>query len=93
MLNVGKNSHGFGEILATVKTNVNGLPQYEDKFEMLFGHRKMKNVEKDGVLYMQNIETGEVIEGDWVDLVNDLNEEYEGKSLESYLFGDKRRCI
>lgn len=42
---------------------------------------------------MRNIETGENIEGDWIDLVNDLNEETEGKSLESYLFGDKRRCI
>lgn len=60
---------------------------------MLFGHRKMKNVEKDGVLYMQDIETGELIEGDWIDLVKDLNEEAEGKSLESYLFGEKRRCI
>lgn len=93
MLNVGKNSHGFGEILATVKTDVNGLTQYEDKFEMLFGHRRMKNVEKDGDLYMQNIETGELIDGDWIDLVNDLNKEAEGKSLESYLFGEKRRCI
>ena len=93
MLNVGKNSHGFGEILATVKNNESGSPLYKDKFTMLFGHRKMKNVEKDGVLYMQNIETGELIEGDWIDLVNDLNEEAEGKSLESYLFGEKRRCI
>lgn len=48
---------------------------------------------KDGVLYMQDIETGELIEGDWIDLVKDLNEETEGKSLESYLFGEKRRCI
>lgn len=45
------------------------------------------------VTYMQDIETGELIEGDWIDLVNDLNEEFEGKSLESYLFGEKRRCI
>lgn len=93
MLNVGKNSHGFGEIFATVKTNESGLPKYEDKFEMLFGHRKMKNVKKDGVLYMQDIETEELIEGDWIDLVKDLNEEAEGKSLLSYLFGEKRRCI
>lgn len=93
MLNVGKNSHGFGEIFATVKTNESGSPLYKDKFEMLFGHRKMKNVEKDGVLCMKDIETGEVIEGDWIDLVKDLNEEAEGKSLESYLFGEKRRCI
>ena len=93
MLNVGKNSHGFGEILATVKTNESGSPLYKDKFTMLFGHRKMKDVKKDGVLYMQDIETGELIEGDWIDLVNDLNEEIEGKSLESYLFGEKRRCI
>lgn len=93
MLNVGKNSHGFGEILATVKTDESGSPLYKDKFTMLFGHRKMKNVEKDGVLCMQDIEIGELIEGDWVDLVNDLNEEAEGKSLESYLFGKKRRCI
>lgn len=93
MLNVGKNSHGFGEILATVKNNESGSPLYKDKFTMLFGHRKMKNVEKDGVLYMQDIETGELIEGDWIDLVKDLNEEAEGKSLESYLFGEKRRCI
>lgn len=60
---------------------------------MLFGHRKMENVKKDGVLYMRDIETGELIEGDWIDLVKDLNEEAEGKSLESYLFGEKRRCI
>ena len=93
MLNVGKNSHGFGEILATVKTNESGSPLYKDKFTMLFGHRKMKNVEKDGVLYMQDIETGEFIERDWIDLVKDLNEEDKGKSLESYLFGEKRRCI
>jgi hypothetical protein len=53
----------------------------------------MKDVKKDGVLYMQDIETGELIEGDWIDLVKDLNEEAEGKSLESYLFGEKRRCI
>lgn len=93
MLNVGKNSHGYGEILATVKTNESGSPLYKDKFTMLFGHRKMKNVEKDGVLCMQDIETGELIEGDWIDLVKDLNEEAEGKSLESYLFGEKRRGI
>lgn len=93
MLNVGKNSHGFGEIFATVKTNENDSSLYKDKFTMLFGHRKMKNVKKDGVPYMQDIETGELIEGDWIDLVNDLNEEAEGKSLERYLFGDKRRCI
>jgi hypothetical protein len=93
MLNVGKNSHGFGEIFATVKTNESGSPLYKDKFTMLFGHRKMKNVEKDGVLCMQDIETGELIEGDWIDLVKDLNEGAEGKSLESYLFGEKRRCI
>lgn len=53
----------------------------------------MKNVKKGDVTYMQDIETGELIEGDWIDLVNDLNEEFEGKSLESYLFGEKRRCI
>lgn len=53
MLNVGKNSHGFGEILATVKNNESGSPLYKDIFTMLFGHRKMKNVEKDGVLYMK----------------------------------------
>lgn len=76
-----------------MKTDVNGLPQYEDKFEMLFGHRKLKNVEKNGDLYMQNIETGEFIYGDWLDLVNGLNEMYEGKSLESYLFGKKSRGI
>lgn len=93
MLNVGKNSHGFGEIFATVKNNESGSPLYKDKFEMLFGHRRMKNVKKDDVLYMQDIETGELIEGDWIDLVKDLNEEAEGKSLESYLFGEKRRGI
>ena len=93
MLNVRNNSNGFGEIFAMVKTNEYGSPLYKDKFMMLFGHRKMKNVKKDGVLYMQDIETGELIEGDWIDLVDDLNEEYEGKSLESYLFGEKRRCI
>lgn len=93
MLNVGKNSHGFGEIFATVKTNESGSPLYKDKFTMLFGHRKMENVKKDGVLYMQDIETGELIEGDWIDLVKDLNKEAEGKSLESYLFGEKRRGI
>lgn len=93
MLNVRNNSNGFGEIFAMVKTNEYGSPLYKDKFTMLFGHRKMKNVKKDGVLYMQNIETGELIEGDWIDLVDDLNEEYEGKSLESYLFGEKRKCI
>lgn len=42
---------------------------------------------------MWDIETGVLIEGDWIDLVNDLNDEAEGKSLESYLFGEKRRCI
>ena len=93
MLNVRKNKDNFGEIFATVKNNEFGSPLYKDKFMMLFGHRKMKNVKKDGVLYMQDIETGELIEGDWIDLVNDLNEEAKGKSLESYLFGEKRRCI
>lgn len=93
MLNVRKNEDNFGEIFAMVKTNESGSPLYKDKFTMLFGHRKMKNVEKDGVLYIQDIETGELIEGDWIDLVKDLNEETEGKSLESYLFGEKRRCI
>lgn len=93
MLNVGKNSHGFGEILATVKTNESGSPLYKDKFTMLFGHRKMKNVKRDGVTYMQDIETGELVEGDWIDLVNDLNDEFDGKGLESYLFGEKGRCI
>jgi hypothetical protein len=94
MINVRKNrDDSFGELYVSVKTDVNGLPQYEDKFEMLFGHRRMKNVEKAGDLYMQNIETGELIYGDWLDLVNDLNELYEGKSLESYLFGEKRRGI
>lgn len=85
--------NNFGEIFATVKIDEYGSPLYEDKFIMLFGHRKIKNVKKDGVLYMQNIETGELVEGDWIDLVNDLNEEAEGRSLESYLFGEKRRCI
>lgn len=61
--------------------------------QCFFGHRKMKNVKKDGVLYMQDIETGELIEGDWTDLVNDLNDESENQSLENYLFGEKRRCI
>lgn len=93
MLKVRGNINDFGEIFATVKIDEYGSPLYEDKFTMLFGHRKMKNVKKDGVLYMQNIETGELIEGDWIDLVNDLNEETEGKSLESYLFGEKRRFI
>lgn len=93
MLNVRKNSNDFGEIFATVKTDEYDLPLYKDKFTMLFGHRKMKNVKRDGVTYMQDIETGELVEGDWIDLVNDLNEEFEGKSLESYLFGEKRRCI
>ena len=93
MLSVRENKNNFGEIFATVRVGEYGSPLYEDKFTMLFGHRKMKNVKKDGVLYMQDIETGENIEGDWIDLVNDLNEEAEGKSLESYLFGDKRRCI
>ena len=85
--------NNFGEIFATVKIDEYGSPLYKDKFTMLFGHRKIKNVKKDGVTYMQDIETGELIEGDWIDLVNDLNEEHEGKSLESYLFGEKRRCI
>lgn len=85
--------NNFGEIFATVKIDEYGSPLYKDKFTMLFGHRKMKNVKRGGVTYMQDIETGEVIEGDWIDLVNDLNEEFEGKSLESYLFGEKRRCI
>lgn len=76
-----------------VKTSESDSPLYKDKFTMLFGHRKMKNVKKDDVLYMQDIETGELIEGDWIDLVDDLNEETEGKGLESYLFGEKRRCI
>ena len=76
-----------------VKIDEYGSPLYKDKFIMLFGHRRMKNVKRDGVTYMQDIETGELIEGDWIDLVNDLNEEFEGKSLESYLFGEKRRCI
>lgn len=93
MLNVRKNRDNFGEIFATVKNDEFGSPLYKDKFTMLFGHRKMKDVKKDGVFYMQDIETGELIEGDWIDLVNDLNEEFEGKSLESYLFGEKRRCI
>lgn len=93
MLNVRKNEDNFGEIFAMVKTNESGSPLYKDKFTMLFGHRKMKNVKKGDVTYMQDIETGELIEGDWIDLVNDLNEEFEGKSLESYLFGEKRRCI
>lgn len=85
--------NNFGEIFATVKIDEYGFPLYEDKFIMLFGHRRMKNVKKSGVLYMQNIETGEVIDGDWADLANDLNEEAEGKGLKSYLFGEKRRCI
>lgn len=93
MLSVRENLNNFGEIFATVKNDEYGSPLYEDKFTMLFGHRKMKNVKKDGVLYMQDIETGALIEGDWIDLVNDLNDEAEGKSLESYLFGEKRRCI
>ena len=93
MLKVRGNINNFGEIFATVKIDEYGSPLYEDKFTMLFGHRKMKNVKKDSVTYMQDIETGELIEGDWIDLVNDLNEETEGKSLESYLFGEKRRCI
>lgn len=93
MLKVRGNMNNFGEIFATVKIDEYGSPLYKDKFTMLFGHRKMKKVEKDGVLCMQDIETGELIEGDWIDLVEDLNEEAEGKSLESYLFGEKRRCI
>ena len=93
MLKVRGNMNNFGEIFAMVKTNESGSPLYKDKFTMLFGHRKMKNVKKGDVTYMQDIETGELIEGDWIDLVNDLNEEFEGKSLESYLFGEKRRCI
>lgn len=93
MLNVRKNGNDFGEIFAMVKNSDYGSPLYEDKLTMLFGHRRMKKVKKNDVFYMQNIETGELIEGDWVDLVNDLNEEAEGKSLESYLFGEKRRCI
>ena len=93
MINVRGNRNNFGEIFATVKTDEYGSPLYKDKFSMLFGHRKMKNVKKDGVTYMQDIETGELVGGDWIDLVNDLNEEAEGKGLESYLFGEKRRCI
>lgn len=93
MLKVRGNMNNFGEIFAMVKTDEYGSSLYKDKFTMLFGHRKMKNVKRDGVLYMQNIETEEIVEGDWIDLVNDLNEEFEGKSLESYLFGEKRRCI
>ena len=93
MLKVRGNINNFGEIFATVKIDEYGSPLYKDKFTMLFGHRKLKNVKRDGVTYMQDIETGKLIEGDWIDLVNDLNEEFEGKSLESYLFGEKRRCI
>ena len=93
MLSVRGNRNNFGEIFATVKIDEYGSPLYEDKFTMLFGHRRMKDVKKGGVHYMRNIETGENIEGDWIDLVNDLNDEFEGKSLESYLFGEKRRCI
>lgn len=93
MLKVRGNMNNFGEIFATVKIDEYGSPLYKDKFTMLFGHRQMKNVKKNGVLYMQDIETGELIEGDWIDLVYDLNEELDGKSLESYLFGEKRRCI
>lgn len=93
MLKVRGNINNFGEIFATVKIDEYGSPLYKDKFTMLFGHRKMKNVKKDGVTYMQDIETGELIDGEWIDLVNDLNEEFEGKSFESYLFGEKRRCI
>ena len=93
MLKVRGNMNNFGEIFATVKIDEYGSPLYEDKFTMLFGHRKMKNVKRGGVTYMQDIETGELVEGDWIDLVNDLNEEFEGKSLESYLLGEKRRCI
>ena len=93
MLKVRGNINNFGEIFATVKIDEYGSPLYKDKFIMLFGHRRMKNVKRGGVTYMQDIETGELIEGDWIDLVNDLNEEFEGKSLESYLFGEKRRCI
>ena len=93
MLKVRENRNNFGEIFATVKTDEYGSPLYKDKFTMLFGHRKMKNIKRGGVLYMQDIETGGLVEGDWIDLVNDLNEEFEGKSLESYLFGEKRRCI
>lgn len=93
MLKVRGNINNFGEIFATVKIDEYGSPLYKDKFIMLFGHRRMKNVKKEGVTYMQDIETGELVEGDWIDLVDDLNEEAEGKSLESYLFGEKRRCI
>lgn len=93
MLKVRGNINNFGEIFATVKIDEYGSPLYKDKFTMLFGHRKMKNVKRDDVTYMKDIETGELIEGDWIDLVRDLNEEFEGKSLESYLFGGKRRCI
>ena len=93
MLKVRGNTNNFGEIFATVKIDEYGSPLYKDKFTLLFGHRKMKNVKKNGVTYMQDIETGELIEGDWIDLVNDLNEEFEGKNIESYLFGEKRRCI
>lgn len=93
MLKVRGNINNFGEIFATVKIDEYGSPLYEDKFTMLFGHRKMKNVKRGGITYMQDIETGEIVEGDWIDLVNDLNEGAEGKSLESYLFGEKRRCI
>lgn len=93
MLKVRGNMNNFGEIFATVKTDEYGSSLYKDKFTLLFGHRKIKNVKMDGVTYMQDIETGELIEGDWIDLVNDLNDGYEGKSLESYLFGEKRRCI
>ena len=93
MINVRGNINDFGEIFATVKTDESGSPLYKDKFTMLFGHRKMESVKKDDVFYMQDIETGELIEGDWIDLVNDLNDEFEGKSLESYLFDEKRRCI
>lgn len=93
MLNVRENKNNFGEIFAMVKNDEYGSPLYKDKFLMLFGHRKMKNVKRGGVTYMQDIETGGIVEGDWIDLVNDLNDEFEGKSLESYLFGEKRRCI
>ena len=47
MLKVKGNMNNFGEIFATVKIDEYGFPLYEDKFIMLFGHRRMKNVKKE----------------------------------------------
>lgn len=40
--------NNFGEIFATVKIDEYGSSLYEDKFTMLFGHRKNEKCQKGG---------------------------------------------